>query len=170
MDIPLLHAGRLTGHLFAPSDSPDLRALFNDPRVMKSMGTHGTPMPHYRFASVEARFLDMTEDGPGFGLWVFRGPKGGFVGYCGLRREEVRGRLENELLYTVGGDYHGLGQATLMARVVLAWGRAHGITDVVAYTTCDNIASRRVMEKMGLTEETTFHHARLDHVLYRRTD
>ncbi len=42
-----------------------------------------------------------------------------------------------------------------------------GITDVVAFTRVDNIASRRVMDKLGLTHERDFEHAGYPHVLYR---
>ena len=40
---------------------------------------------------------------------------------------------------------------------------------VVAFTLPDNTASRRVMEKLGMTYERDIVHADLPHVLYRST-
>jgi hypothetical protein len=46
---------------------------------------------------------------------------------------------------------------------VARWLRAN----LVAYTRADNAASRRVMDKLGLTYEREFEHAGYPHVLYR---
>jgi RimJ/RimL family protein N-acetyltransferase len=54
-----------------------------------------------------------------------------------------------------------------MGRHALAATAERGIANLVAYTRVDNVASRRVMEKLGLTHERDFEHAGYPHVLYR---
>jgi RimJ/RimL family protein N-acetyltransferase len=45
-----------------------------------------------------------------------------------------------------------------------------GLPDVVAFTLPDNVASRRVMEKLGFAyEKTAPYKVYGDHVLYRKT-
>ena len=44
-----------------------------------------------------------------------------------------------------------------------------GLPDLVTYTLPGNLASRRVMEKLGFTYEREVVHADLPHVLYRLT-
>ena len=42
-----------------------------------------------------------------------------------------------------------------------------GLRTIVAYTREDNLASRGVMSKLGMTYEKSFLHSELPHVLYR---
>jgi RimJ/RimL family protein N-acetyltransferase len=54
-----------------------------------------------------------------------------------------------------------------MGRHALGAAAERGIVNVVAFTRVDNLASQRVMQKLGLTYEREFEHAGLPHVLYR---
>jgi RimJ/RimL family protein N-acetyltransferase len=65
--------------------------------------------------------------------------------------------------------YWGQGYATELgaAAVELAFGPL-GLDSVVAYTLPHNLASRRVMDKLGFSYEREIVYADLPHVLYRR--
>ena len=66
---------------------------------------------------------------------------------------------------TVGDrrEHHRLG----VADVVLEAGFELGLAEIVAFTLPHNVASRRVMEKSGLTYEKSIEWAGHPHVLYR---
>ena len=64
----------------------------------------------------------------------------------------------------------GEGLATELARASVSTAFEQlGLGEVVAFTLPDNAASRRVMEKVGLTYERDIEHAGLPHVLYRHS-
>ena len=78
------------------------------------------------------------------------------------RRDEV------EVGWTVAPDRWGEGLATELgaASIAQAFGEL-GLADVVAFTLHDNVASRRVMDKLGFVYERDIVHAALPHVFYR---
>jgi ribosomal-protein-alanine N-acetyltransferase len=105
----------------------------------------------------------------GFGYWMFFDRASGEpVARGGPRTTHVGGRDEVELAWSVVPARWGQGYATEIgaASVRVAFGDL-GLPDVVAYTMVDNIASRRVMEKLGFGYEREVVHADLPHVLYR---
>ena len=107
-----------------------------------------------------------------FGLWVFRDMERAFVGRGGLRHAQVGGRDEVELAYALMPDFWGRGLATEMARTVLRIGFDQlGLGEIVAFAPTANLASQRVMEKVGLAFERQLVHGGLGlpHVLYRIT-
>jgi RimJ/RimL family protein N-acetyltransferase len=105
----------------------------------------------------------------GFGPWLLRDRSSGeAVGRGGLRHTPATGVDEVEIGWTVHPDRWGEGLATELARVSVqtAFGEL-GVDEVIAYTSPDNIASRRVMEKAGLVLEGEFEVDGLPQVLYR---
>jgi [ribosomal protein S5]-alanine N-acetyltransferase len=72
-----------------------------------------------------------------------------------------------EIGWAVASALWGRGVGTSMARHALAATAEHGVTNIVVLTRTDNLASRRVMEKLGFTYERDFDHAGYPHVLYR---
>ncbi|HSK16456.1 MAG TPA: GNAT family N-acetyltransferase [Gaiellaceae bacterium] len=106
---------------------------------------------------------------PGFGIFVFRDRgAGAFVGRGGIRRTEIGGGEEVELLYAVAGDLWGRGYGSEMAAGLVAHAERHGVRDLVAFTLPTNARSRRIMEKAGFAYERDVEHHGLAHVLYRR--
>jgi RimJ/RimL family protein N-acetyltransferase len=92
---------------------------------------------------------------------------GDAVGRAGLWWTLVEGRAELELGWVVHPDRWGEGIATeFAAEVVRLAGDELGVRRLVAFTLPHNTASRRVMEKIGLTFERDITHAGLPHVLY----
>src|SRR6266446_1134968 len=79
---------------------------------------------------------------------------GMLVGYCGFLHQEVDGEKEIEIGYRLHPDYWNRGIATEAARKV----RDHAFGDlklprVISLIHPDNVASRRVAEKIGMLFE-----------------
>ena len=79
---------------------------------------------------------------------------GVLVGYCGFLHQEVDGEKEIEIGYRLHPDYWNRGIATEAARKV----RDHAFGDlelprVISLIYPDNVASRRVAEKIGMLFE-----------------
>lgn len=144
-----------------------LLAFHCDPRVMATLG--GVWTADRAQAAMNSNLRHWEEHG--FGIWIFRDrTSGAFVGRGGLRRVDVEGEREVEIAYAVAADRWGCGLATEMARASAGAAFSHlGLKSVVAFTLPTNVASRRVMEKTGLTLDRDIVHANLPHVLYRLT-
>ena len=101
----------------------------------------------------------------GWGAWmVYDGEA--FAGRAGLCFTEVEGDKEVEVAWSILPASQGRGLATAAAQRALAWAPELEIDRVVALTLPHNAASRRVMEKAGMTFERDVQHAGLPHVLY----
>lgn len=107
----------------------------------------------------------------GFGLWVFRDKiTNQFVGRAGLRKTDVEGKDEVELAYALMAKFWGQGLATEMGEGILRIGfDLLGLQNVVCFTLTTNIASKRVMEKLGFKYERDIIYADLPHLFYRLT-
>ncbi len=135
--------------------------MHNDPRVAKWLGG-----PRAQPDWLEDKLIHW--EAHGYGEWVFRERDGNaLVGRAGLRWVTIDERAELEVGYMVDGDRWGDGFATEMAAAVIETGLALGVESIVAFTLPENAASRRVMEKCGLTYEKAIEWADRPHVLYR---
>lgn len=105
----------------------------------------------------------------GFGLWIFKDKANNqFVGRAGLRITDVEGKSEVELAYALMAKFWGKGLATEMGKEILKIGfELLGLQDIVCFTLTTNLASKRVMEKLGFQYEREMLHADLPHLFYR---
>jgi RimJ/RimL family protein N-acetyltransferase len=103
----------------------------------------------------------------GFGPWtILLG--GEPIGYAGVRHDEVDGRPEVELMWFVDPEHWGQGYATEVAREAMRVAfEVLELDALVAQTTHANAASRKVMEKLGMSYISDTVHAGLPHVVYR---
>jgi RimJ/RimL family protein N-acetyltransferase len=87
------------------------------------------------------------------GLFAIREPGGPIVGFAGLLVLDV-GRPEDEyLLYTIDMDHRGRGLATEAAKQVVEHATQKTRTKrIVATVDRENLASIRVMQKLGFTD------------------
>jgi ribosomal-protein-alanine N-acetyltransferase len=87
----------------------------------------------------------------GFGLWLaYRPGEAATVGFCALSL--TGDPPEVELLYGIAPSAWGQGLATEAARAVLRHGFVElGLTRIVAGADVPNVASLRVLEKLGMT-------------------
>ena len=84
-------------------------------------------------------------------MWLcFDRATGQLVGQSGLA--EVEGTTQIEVYYALGTAYWGKGFATEAARAAVAFAfDTVGLDQIVAFAVPDNAASRRVIDKLGMT-------------------
>lgn len=85
-------------------------------------------------------------------LSIVRKHQGDVIGYCGLLFEGRGSTREPELAYELLQRTHGFGYATEAAQAVVAWAAQNGYQRLVAGVRDWNVASRRVLHKVGFVE------------------
>jgi len=157
----MIETSRLTGRPLAASDLSELLVLHRDQRVLSAFGAEpGTDDDTRQFLARKLAHWHQH----GFGIWMFRDPAGTFIGRCGIHRW----RDEIELGYIVEPTFWGQGFATEMATAVAGHAfTALDLPNLVAFTREENVASRRVMEKVGFVHERDFLDEGVQNVLYR---
>jgi len=154
-----LETERLTLRRFTEADVDNLFDLDGDPDVMHFLNG-GKPTSR---AVIEQetlpRFLRFYEQFAGFGVWAAIERSGGaFIGWFAFRPIDDGNPDEIELGYRLRKSAWGKGYATEGSRALIRKGFTElGVRCVVAQTMTVNLASRRVMEKSGLTFVRTFH-------------
>jgi [ribosomal protein S5]-alanine N-acetyltransferase len=138
----------------------------NEPRVATTLGGVQTREHWESFLRKDIAHWEVHDFGP----WhAFERSTDQLVGRIGSHVTVVEGVLEVELAWAVHPDHWGQGYAAELAIPARDLVFSRGIRSVVAFTLPDNTASRRVMEKLGMTYERDIVHADLPHVLYRST-
>ena len=153
MDI--LATERLRLRTADPDDHAFYHALVNDPAFIEHIGDRGIHTPE------EAR--QALLDGPiamqamrGHSLYVVELKASGVpIGMCGLiKRDSLDGV---DIGYAFLPDYRGRGYAYEAGQAVLAHAPALGLRRVLAITSPNNIASNRLLLKMGMQFERFTH-------------
>jgi RimJ/RimL family protein N-acetyltransferase len=161
---------RLTAERLRPEHLCDYVRLFQDVRVMATLSPDGKPLP----AQEVARWLQLSLDQwdrHHCGFWAIRTKEGNrFVGRAGLKNVDMLGKNEVELAYALLPEFWGQGLATEISTAILELAfKTIGLAEVVCFTLTTNLASQRVMEKVGFQFERAGMHADLPHVFYRLT-
>lgn len=154
-----LETERLVLRRFTEADVDNLLELDSDPEVMRFInGGKPTSRRAIRHDLLPA-FLRYHERFEGFGFWAaIEKPPGEFLGWFHFRPAEGDGPDEVELGYRLLRSAWGKGYATEGSRALIRKGFTElGVRRVRAETMAVNLASRRVMEKAGLTLRRTFH-------------
>ena len=159
---------RLFAEAITPLHSAELRRLLADPLVMKTLSADRKPFSHEKIADAVQQAVDHWRQ-YGFGFWVFhRKSDGQFIGRGGLKTYQIDGKEVIGLAYAVMPDYWNQGLATEMAQASLDVGFGHlEFPEIGSWTLPINLASQRVMEKLGFRYERDFEFAGLEHRLYR---
>lgn len=144
---PMLETGRLILRRFTGDDADAVFAMRSDADVMRFIRS-----PQNRQETVN--WLEMVSS-----LWetenlgfcaVVEKQTGALVGWCGLWRLKETG--ETEIGYAIAREFWGRGLGSEAARAFLAYGFETLKPDkIVAVARSENAASRRVMEKLGMT-------------------
>lgn len=161
-----LETERLLLRRFTEADVDNLFDLDSDPEVMRFING-GTPTPRDVIEyDILPRFLWYYERFAGYGFWAaIEKATGEFLGWFHFRPPEGAGPDEVELGYRLRKAAWGQGYGTEASRALIRKGFTElGVRRVVASTFADNIASRRVMEKAGLTLVRTYRTTPADNV------
>jgi len=95
----------------------------------------------------------------GFGFWIFRDSSGNEVGHAGLFPSRHDANWI-EIGYVLKPPYWNLGYATELGMSILGLGfEQFRFPQIVAVAHADNVASRHVMEKCGLSFDREFMYA-----------
>lgn len=171
-----LRTERLVLRGWRASDREPFAALNADPAVMEHFPARLTREESDVFVDrIEAAFAEQ-----GWGLWAVEVPGvSEFIGFVGLAVPGFEAPFTPcvEVGWRLARSAWGNGYAPEGAREVLRFAfDAMALDEVVSFTSVDNLKSRRVMEKIGLTRDPAddFDHPRLPqghpirhHVLYR---
>jgi RimJ/RimL family protein N-acetyltransferase len=167
---------RLLLRHWRPADRERFAALNADPLVMKHFpSTLSRQESDALVERVEAAFQQN-----GFGPWAVEVPKvAPFIGFVGLSVPGFQAHFTPcvEIGWRIGAEYWNRGYATEAARAALHAGfEVFQLKEIVSFTVPANLASRRVMEKIGMQhdEADDFDHPSFPnrhplkrHVLYR---
>ena len=160
----ILETSRLTLRELHPDDADALSLVLSDPETMRFY-----PAPFDR-PKVE-QWIDRQirrYANNGHGLWgMVLKSSGELVGDCGLTVQEVDGVNEVEIGYHVRRDLWGQGLAAEAARACLNLGFARlPIERIVSLIRPENLPSRRVAEKNGMTVWKAVLWHDLPHLIY----
>src|SRR6201996_7396366 len=151
---PTLPTARLRLRPFGDADTDGLFALQSNPSVLRYWDA-----PPWRERGRAERFLtacrQMAEEGTGARLAVDRVSDGTFIGWCSLNPGNPDFRSAS-LGYCFSDAAWGHGYATEAARALLRWAFSTlDLNRVQAETDTRNLASARVLEKLGFVREGT---------------
>ena len=160
----ILETSRLILREFTAPDADALSRVLSDRQTMRFY-----PAPFDR-AGVEAwiarniqRYAEY-----GYGLWgMVLKPTGELIGDCGLTPQSVEGQTEIEIGYHVRRDQWGQGLAPEAASACRDYGFANLRVDrIISLIRRENIPSRRVAEKTGMTVWKEIVWRELPHLVY----
>ena len=147
----------------------EVSTLLRDPRVAATGWPGGTP-PSEHEVLISVKDKERHWERHGFGMWLMRDRETGeMVGRGGLQWTfYVEDLDEVEVGWSVVPERWGRGLATelALASIDVAFGPLD-LEQIVAFTTPENVASRRVMEKSGFSYQRDILHVGLPHVLYQ---
>jgi RimJ/RimL family protein N-acetyltransferase len=151
---PTLHTARLRLRPVTSADADALFALHSNPNVLRYWDA-----PPWSERARAERFIatcrQIAEAGSGARLVMERASDGAFIGWCGLTQWNADYRSAS-LGYCLSDVAWGYGYATEAARALLQWAFVTlDLNRVQAETDTRNVASARVLEKLGFVREGT---------------
>lgn len=153
-----LETDRVVLRRFTAADLDYLVDLDGDPEVMRFL-TGGTPTPRDVIErDILPRFLGDYQRFAGYGVWAaIEKATGEFLGWFSFRPPSAADPGVVALGYRLRKSAWGQGYATEVSRALIHKGFTElGARRVIASTYQDNLASRRVMAKVGMTLARTY--------------
>ncbi|MCG8493127.1 MAG: GNAT family N-acetyltransferase [Sneathiellales bacterium] len=147
----LFETERLTFHEAAMQDAEFLLDLLNQPSFLKFIGSRN--VHDLDGAKSYIRDLQLQYQIKGFGSYIVRlKEQDTQIGLSGLiRRDELE---HADIGFAYHPDYWRRGYALEGAKALMDYGRvALGLQKIIAITSPDNIASQKLLTKLGLCEE-----------------
>jgi RimJ/RimL family protein N-acetyltransferase len=160
-----LFTPRLHLRPFTPADREPIHAIYADPEVMRHVG-HGAHRTIAETSTALRTYAEILKQRGYSFVAVTERAGGALVGDAGLHPLAGRGP-DIELGYTLARAVWGRGYATEAARALVAHAfEVLGVERVVAQVEPGNVASRHVLEKLGMTERGTRTAYGRPHLLY----
>lgn len=149
-NVHILETPRLIVRRWTADDADALHSICSDPDVMRYVGD-GAPWSAQR----TRQFIEdavATEQTHGYCRWPLIAKDAGLLaGFCGF----IPAAEGAEIGWRLASQFWGRGLATEAALAVLKYGvETFGFCRVTATVHCDNRASLRVAEKLGMSVET----------------
>ena len=165
----ILETQRLILRHLERSDLDSLVALYSDPEVRRYF-PEGTLTYEETKEELEW-FLNGHPKHPELGLWATIHRKTGqFIGRCGLLPWTIDGRFEVEVAYMLAKEYWGQGLGTEAAQAILDYGFERlQLPRLICLIDRDNLASKRVAEKIGMIFEKEGRDEKGPFLLYSRS-
>jgi RimJ/RimL family protein N-acetyltransferase len=161
-----IETARLVLRPLTPEDEAALATVLSDAETMR---WYPRPFTGDEVREWIERQLGRYSSGTGL-LGLVEKPTGRVIGDCGPVWQEVEGRTELEIGYHVSRERWNQGFATEAARVVIDYAFENfGVERVVSMIRPENLASRRVAEKNGLTLERMVFWRNYETCIYQRT-
>jgi [ribosomal protein S5]-alanine N-acetyltransferase len=153
---------------FSENDGPRLMSVLGAAEVARWLLPAGRTQPNSEAeCAARARAGAAHWRAHGFGPWIV-GERGRTVVACGgLSLRLLDGSAVLELAWAVVPDAWGRGIATAIGLEALSLAATRGAREAFALSRVDNLASRRVMDKLGMASLRELQHAGFPHVLYR---
>jgi len=148
MNTPVIETSRLALRPFSIEDSKTLHQILNVPGILKYYPSSDPPDLE-RVMRLINRQMDHWHD-HGYGWWAVE-PRSDhrLIGWSGL--QHLPETDEIEIGYLLDKSYWGSGLATESARAGVEFGFDQlGIEEIIGIVHPKNIASQRVLEKIGL--------------------
>jgi [ribosomal protein S5]-alanine N-acetyltransferase len=163
--MPILETERLLLREFVAEDVDALGAVLSDPETMRF---YPQALDRAGVAAWIERNCRRYADA-GHGLWAMvLQHTGEVIGDCGLSRQMVDGTGEIEIGYHVRRDLWGRGYAPEAALACRNYGfAALSAERLISLIRPENLASRRVAEKIGLSPWKEVMWSGLPHCVYR---
>ena len=162
----ILETARLRLREYTLDDVAPLEAVLGDPVAMQ---WYPAPYDHAGVkAWIERSMERYRHDGHGLWAMVLKS-SGGVIGDCGCALQEVEGKQEMEIGYHVRRDLWGNGYATEAARACMEYAFTRlDARRVISMIRPENINSRRVAEKNGLTCDQIVFWRNYNHCIYAK--
>ncbi|HYI16572.1 MAG TPA: GNAT family N-acetyltransferase [Thermomicrobiales bacterium] len=164
-DVPTIETARLRLRPLHEDDIPGwARVIYADPDVVRYLpGPNVTSLER-----TERLYRHFTDLWPrhGFGGWaVTDRDSGDFLGQAGLNH--IADLKETEIDYALAKHAWGRGLATEAASAVARFAfESAGLTRLIGFVIPENVASRRVLERIGFAYECDMHYWGVDLARY----
>jgi ribosomal-protein-alanine N-acetyltransferase len=163
----VLETERLILREMVEEDTEDFLGIFSDPVAMQYFNVI---FDHDRMAAWVRSNLDHQQK-HGFSLMtVILKDTGEIIGDCGLETDEIEGELTVGIGFDFKRRFWNQGYATEAAAAVRNYGfTAFGFATLSAWIDPENVASRRVAEKIGMTVHKLVYRGKKQYAIYSLT-
>jgi [ribosomal protein S5]-alanine N-acetyltransferase len=161
-----IETNRLVLREFRREDLQSLAPILAAPEVMRFSPTGVNSVEQVR-ERIEGFITCYKEFG--FGKWaIVLRESGQLLGYCGIAVDQIDGKDEKELGYRLDSKYWGQGLATEAASAAIKCGfEKFNLPYVLGIVERENVASVRVLEKVGMRHQKTIIFHEIEMNLYR---